>query len=107
MVGLPGPELVPFVRLISHAPTVPLYETQVSVAQGAPIIMPELNAPLVSWSSTVAIACEANPEVNRGAAASATAVRSFLFIILSQKDQVFTVEPPRALLITANLRIKS
>jgi len=39
--------------------------------------------PLLSWSSMVAIAFDANPAASNGPAASATAVRTFLFISLT------------------------
>src|SRR6516164_3314871 len=89
IVGSPGPALVPPVILITHPPTVPLYETQVSVAQAAPI-KTGMDAPLESLSSTVAIAFEAKPAANSGVAASATAVRSFLFMTLSQLSNLYS-----------------
>jgi hypothetical protein len=54
-----------------------------------------VDAPLVSSSSTVAIAFEPNPAANSGAAASATAVRNFLlrdaFITKYLFDQICIV----------------
>jgi hypothetical protein len=47
---------------------------------------PVVDAPLVSLSSTVAIAFEANPAANSGTAAKASAVRSFRFIEFPPKD---------------------
>src|SRR6202008_416984 len=70
MVGFPGPSLRPVVRFIVHAPTDPLYETQFPVTQ-PPTKTPVSDAPLLSSSSTVAIAFETKPAANSGAAASA------------------------------------
>jgi hypothetical protein len=85
MVGSPGPALKPDVRFTVHAPTGPLNETQLPVGQGAPNKRPVVDPPLVSSSSTPAIAFEAKPAANSGAAASAIVVRSFLVIVLSRQ----------------------
>jgi hypothetical protein len=99
MVGFPGPSLMPVVRLIVHPPTVPENKTQLPVPQGVPVKTPESDAPLLRSSWTVAIAFEANPAANSGAAASTTGVRSFLlrdaFITKYLFDKICIVGEPK------------
>ncbi len=88
MIGIPGPVVHPVVRLIFLPPRPRVRDTGLGAARRSQAKTPVVDNPLVSSSSIVAIAFEANPAANSGAAASATAVRSFLL-----RDAFITATP--------------
>src|SRR5215472_1602103 len=78
MLVVPGPRLTPFGVLMFHCPTAP---TKLTMPPAPNVVM--VVPPLLSWSAMVAIAFDANPAASNGPAASAIAVRTFLFISLT------------------------
>ena len=70
MIGAPGPSLWPVAELTVHNPTDPVKVAMLQLTpQDPPTMTPVSAAPLLSSSSTVAIAFDANPAASSGTAA--------------------------------------